>query len=88
MKIMKVETLEGLIAEFAEYHDLTMEIYIGHFGEYSAHFAGTRVKGAEYIFDIKGYGWTEQAAIANYAKRISERTLVFNDNIIQAWKFI
>lgn len=80
---MKIErhTLETMsIEEFAEKHDLTMEIRERKsvIKPFCANFKGARLMYSNRVIGDFGEGITEQEAISNYANLISNGKLVFN----------
>lgn len=79
---MKIETHtypESTIEEFADEHGLVMEVRerneIGN-SHWYAHFKNVEVKGDGVLIGKFGNGATPGDAIANYAKEISDTTLV------------
>ncbi len=80
---------EMTIEDFADSHGLVMQVmeresadiamaHIGPNGRFYAHFKGAEIKGNRVLISTFGDGATEANAIANYAKEISEKILVFN----------
>ncbi len=72
------------IEQFAERHDLEMEINerptaIGDPSRYYANFKGASTKGNHVLISDFGNGATPEQAIAEYAARISLKTLVFGE---------
>jgi hypothetical protein len=84
MNIERVLIPESTLDEFATTHGLTMEVVERdtHFVEprlrFYAHFKGGEVKEGPILSGVFGNGHTEAEAIADYAKRISLKLLVFD----------
>ena len=89
MKIERRLVEKFTIEEFAVEHDLTMEVVersssilkLPHMGEDSrfyAHFKGAEVMERGMLSSSSGNGATEEEAIRDYARQISERRLAFN----------
>jgi hypothetical protein len=67
---------------FAEKYDLTLRLKergpdMGERLRWYAYFAGAEVKKAHVLISCYGNGATQEAAVVNYAKEISEKLLVF-----------
>jgi hypothetical protein len=89
MKIIMDSVPVSTIEEFADTHGLDMEVkergvhlvsmsWIGHEGRFYCHFVGSpEIKQDGFLKSVFGDGPTPESAIANYAKQISEQTLVF-----------
>jgi hypothetical protein len=80
-ELVKESTLE----DFANKHGLVMEVrersgrYVSNPStRFYAHFKRCEVKDGCMLGSISGNGPTEEAAIADYGRRISEQHLVFN----------
>lgn len=68
------------IEEFAEKHDLIMEVYERDKGiatPFYARFKGAEIKDDGMLRSAHGNGYTEEEAINDYASEISEKVLVF-----------
>lgn len=84
MKIEKHEIDGMTIEEFADKHDLVMEIHerrtpIGDPSRYYAHFKSAEAKeGTCCLVGLFGNGSTPEEAITNYAREISLRTIIIN----------
>lgn len=86
MNIIRNYVPTDILEHFAEQNNLTMVVTerpnsIGSPLRFFARFEGSDVAGNGVLIGTYGNGSTEQEAIANYAKEISEKTLV-----IDAWK--
>lgn len=76
------------IEKFAEKHDLTMEVKERRFpsessvfprnDQYYAHFKGSETRRGSHLVRESGNGHTPGAAIADYVRKISGATLVFD----------
>jgi len=86
MKIIKKEVERMTIEEFADRHELEMEVIerspknVKEMGieRYCAHFNGfPDINKGNFLYSEFGNGNTEKEAIKDYAKKISEQTLVF-----------
>lgn len=66
------------IEEFAERHDLTMQVVQRANGSFCASFKGSEQKGNRVLIGTSGNGETEGDAIRDYARQISGKTLVFD----------
>jgi hypothetical protein len=89
MKIELKEIATTTIEEFADEHGLVMEVHerspkyycAGKWDagvRYYAHFKKAEIKDGGMLASISGDGATPEEAIASYAQRISEETLVLN----------
>lgn len=82
MKIIRKPVLTMTLEEFAEEHDLTLEVvergidFRDTDARYYADFVGCEVKKNGILLSEFGDGATEEGAIANYASVISGKTLV------------
>lgn len=83
MKIKRIDLPTSTIEEFADLHGLTMVVTerdspTGSPMRYLAAFESCEVKDECMLISAYGNGPTPEAAIADYAPRISMKTLVFN----------
>lgn len=83
MRIAEETITQGTIEEFANAHDLTMNIRerrrpLGDQSRFYASFDRCDVKGDGVLIGSCGNGATPEAAIANYAEAISMKRLVWN----------
>lgn len=85
MKIEKHLKKEMTLEKFAEKHDLIMQIYDRgtrrlFFKRYFAHFKNADIEEGGLLKSETGDGDTINEAIDDYARKISERTLVVDGN--------
>lgn len=66
------------IEEFAEKHELVMQILERQHGEYYANFKNSEVLNGSMLSSIYGTGFTQSAAMQDYAKLIAGKLLVVN----------
>lgn len=88
MEVVIIEKKRETLESFADRHDLTMEVNERSAGtvaipwnpsfRYYAAFRRCEVKKGAFLCGEFGNGETPDAAIASYAKRISEQVLVLN----------
>lgn len=83
MKIDLIPIPEMTIEEFAEFHDLTMEVRErpypeGDSGRYYAAFNGAHVLAGPFLRGVFGNGATPEEAIKDYARKINLARLVWN----------
>ena len=83
MKVTMTSVPMGTIEGFAEKYDLEMEVCerrvpLGNENRFYASFKGSEEKGNGVLIGTYGNGATHEEAIANYAKAISMKTLVFD----------
>lgn len=83
MKIELHEIPQMTIYEFAEAHDLTMEVRERRYpvcdpARYYASFKGVEIMKDCFLVGMFGNGRTPEEAITNYAKEISLQRLVFD----------
>jgi len=86
MEIIESLVPEQTIEQFADDHDLIMEIHERratertqtHLSRYYCHFRRGEIKDGSKLIGATGNGNTKAEAITNYANRISERKLVIN----------
>jgi len=76
MRIVRRVPERMTIEEFAEKHDLVMEVVRRKGGNYYAHFQRAEVKDGSILIGTSGEGLTEDEAISNYATEISDKLLV------------
>lgn len=82
---------QSTIEEFADQHDLVMVVterasaYVSpnQSDRFYAKFTGGEIKGNGVLSSVFGNGSTPEEAIENYAKHISEKTLVFDARSIR-----
>lgn len=78
---MKIERIGGkprmTIEQFAEEHDLVMEVHEPNGGSpvYKASFKGVEVVNAGFLYSLCGRGATEADAINDYSRNISNQTI-------------
>ena len=97
MKIERFLVPESTIEDFAEKHGLTMEIHERSDSDpdsrFYANFANVELKFGPVLAGTHGNGPNEEAAIKNYAKEISLKSIIVNEasvarRVIQCPRFI
>jgi hypothetical protein len=79
MEIDRIIPEEITIEQFADRYNLVMEVRKYSSGNpFFAHFKNAEVRDGSILITPSGRGHTEEEAILNYAKLISEKILVFN----------
>jgi hypothetical protein len=82
MRINRDVVPQSTLQEFAEKHDLVMRVIErgasrpSHAERYCAYFEHCEIKGAGVLIGVHGNGDTEDAAIEDYMRQISEKRLV------------
>jgi hypothetical protein len=99
MKITIERVQKGTIEEFAEKHDLTMEVierdgaFQGTNRQFSASFYECGVVKGKMLHGLYGDGRTPEEAIKDYARVISEETLSINNypksrKEVKVWRLV
>ncbi|MGD9697532.1 hypothetical protein [Acinetobacter sp.] len=78
MKIKEFRRDRMTIEQFAELHDLTMEVHERYPGNWYAHFENSDIKEGAILKRAYGNGVNKENAIKNYADEISGTLLVLN----------
>ena len=84
MKIEKHLLTRMRLEDFADEHGLVMEVYereenlIPFHGHFYVQFKGVKVEKGAMLYGVSGEGNTIEAAISDYAQKISHKTIVIN----------